>query len=150
MTNLTLSNLQISSGAKKKKRRLGRGNASGKGNYSGRGIKGQRARSGGKSQLTLKGLKTFLQRIPKTKGFKAIQQPLANVNIGLLNKFFKAGDEITPLILLRRGLVKNIRSGVKILGEGQLSKKLTIKAQAFSKKAKNAILRAGGKAEIIK
>lgn len=150
MINLTLSNLKISSGAKKKKRRIGRGNASGKGNYSGRGLKGQRSRAGGKSQLALKGIKTFLRRVPKVKGFKSLHQPLTCININILERNFKAGDEITPQVLIRRGLVKNIKSGIKILGEGQLLKKLSVKAQAFSKKAKDAIVKAGGKAEIIK
>lgn len=142
---LTLSNLVAAKGSKKKKRRVGRGNASGKGNYSGRGMKGQRARSGGKNKLVLKGVKTYLQRIPKSRGFKSLVHKIETINIGLIDQTFNAGAEISPAILAGRGLIKTARYGVKILGEGKITKKFTIKANQFSKTAKDAILKAGGR-----
>ncbi|MBU1131605.1 50S ribosomal protein L15 [Patescibacteria group bacterium] len=145
-----LYNLKASPGSKKKKRRVGRGNASGRGNYSGRGMKGQRSRSGGKNKLALRGVKTYLQRIPKAKGFKTLKPEMEVVNIKLLNEKFSANDEVTPKKLLNKGLVKSTRFGVKILGQGRLTKKLTVKANRFSKTAKDAIIKAGGQAEIIR
>lgn len=150
MKMLGLYNLKISPGSKKKKRRVGRGNASGKGNYSGRGMKGQRSRSGGKNKLALRGVKTYLQRIPKVKGFKALKPEMEVVNIKLLNEKFSANDEVNPKKLLDKGLVKSTKFGVKILGQGRLAKKLTVKANRFSKTAKDAIIKAGGAAEVIK
>jgi len=141
---LTLHNLTVAVGSKKRKRRVGRGNASGKGNYSGRGMKGQRARSGGKNKLLLKGIRTYLQRIPQRRGFKSIKPKMATVNIGVINQLFNEGEEVTPLILVKRNLIKDARLGVKILGDGKITKKLTIKANQFSKAAKDAILKAGG------
>jgi large subunit ribosomal protein L15 len=150
MEKLGLHNLITAPGSKTKKRRVGRGNASGKGNYSGRGMKGQRARSGGKNKLILKGIKTYLRRIPKNRGFKSFKLKSATINLGGLDKAFKEGEEVTPQLLLAKGLIKKMNSGVKILGDGQLTKKLTVKANSFSKTALNAIIKAGGKAEIIK
>lgn len=149
MEMLALYNLKTARGSKKKKRRVGRGSASGRGNYSGRGIKGQKARTGGKKRLALKGVKSYLQRVPKVKGFKSQKLKLETVNIISLNKNFNEGDEVTPRILLNKGLIKSVRFGVKILGDGKLTKKLTVKANQFSKTAKDAILKAGGKVEVI-
>jgi large subunit ribosomal protein L15 len=149
MTMLSLANLKTYRNSKTKKKRLGRGNASGKGNYSGKGGKGQRARSGGKNKLTLKGMRGYLLRIPKSRGFKSFKPRLATVNIGVLAKSYKANDEVTPVSLFRKGLIKSIKNGVKILGEGKLDKKLTVRAQVFSQGAKQAIIKAGGRAEIL-
>ena len=146
---LGLHNLKVSKGSKTRKRRVGRGNASGKGNYSGRGMKGQRARSGGKSGLKLRGVKGYLQRIPKSKGFQSRRIKKEEVNLRDLAKVFAAGDIITPKILLAKGLIKTIKNGVKVLGQGELKQKLDIKADAFSKAAEKAIIKAGGKAELI-
>jgi len=148
MEILALHNLQIAPRSKRKKRRVGRGNASGKGNYSGRGMKGQKARAGGRKKLALRGVKNYLRRIPKVRGFKGLEFNRATVNISALNQFAD-GQEITPTILLKRGLIKSTKTGVKILGSGQLNKKLIVKANQFSKTAKHAILKAGGRAEII-
>ncbi len=145
---LTLHNLKIARGAKKKKRRVGRGNASGKGNYSGRGMKGQRSRSGGKKKLTLRGVKGYLLRIPKKRGFTSLKVKIETVNINSLNLMDR--DLVTPKYLLEKGLVKTIKNGVKILGQGELKKKLTVRANQFSKRAKDAIIKAGGSVEIIK
>lgn len=148
MERLTLSNLKIAKGAKKRKRRVGRGNASGKGNYSGRGMKGQRSRSGGKKKLALKGVKGYLLRIPKKRGFTTLKSKMETVNIGLLNSIDR--DLVTPKYLLEKGLIKTTRNGVKILGQGELKKKLTVRAHQFSKSARDAIIKAGGSVEIIK
>jgi len=146
---LTLANLPLAKGSKKRKKRLGRGNASGKGNYSGRGLKGQRARSGGKSTLALKGIRHYLLRIPKQKGFKSRKIGLAIVNLADLNKIAQDGQEITPKYLLRHGLIADYRNGVKILGKGALNKKIRVRVQAFSQSAKDAIIKAGGSAEVL-
>lgn len=146
---LSLANLKTASGAKKAKRRLGRGNASGKGNYSGRGMKGQRARSGGRNKLALKGIRNYLLRIPKSRGFKHQQQKYAIVNLLSLEKLAQGVTEITPKYLYQRGVLANPFQKVKILGQGKLTKKLVIKAHAFSLGAKEAITKAGGKVELI-
>ena len=145
---LGLHNLKTKSGAKKIKRRVGRGNAS-KGNYAGRGMKGQKSRSGGKSGLKLRGVKGYLQRIPKTKGFKSLKPKNEEVNIGELNTLFNNSEEVTPRILLAKGVIKTIKNGVKVLGQGTLNKKLIVKANAFTEKAKKEIEKAGGQVEVI-
>jgi len=146
---LSLHNLKTAPGAKKRKRRVGRGNASGKGNYSGKGMKGQKARAGGSRGLKRRGIKGYLQRIPKSKGFKSLTAKFEEVNLSDLEKRFASGDEITPRILFKKDLIKSIKK-VKILGEGKLSKKLLVKANAFTKSAKEAIIKAGGTAEVYK
>jgi len=142
---LKLHNLKPGKGSKKRKKRLGRGDASGKGSYSGRGLKGQRARSGGKGGLKLKGFKANIQNIPKLPGFKSLKPKLEVVNLKDLDKVFKDGEVITPVLLKTKGLVKTTKNGIKILGQGKLNKKLTIKANKFSNSAKEAIEKAGGK-----
>jgi len=144
-----LHNLKVSKGSKTRKRRVGRGNASGKGNYSGRGIKGQRSRSGGTSGLKLRGIKGYLLKIPKSKGFRSLKLRPAAVNLKDLEKVFENGSVITPKALLAKGLVKTIKNGVKVLGQGELKKKLEVKANAFSKTAEQSIIKAGGQAELI-
>ena len=141
---LTLSNLQVKKGAKTKKRRRGRGNASGRGNYSGRGIKGQRSRSGGKSGLKRLGMKKIINQLPKQRGFYRNVKRMAIVNIKSLEKRFKEGEVINAKKLLALGLISSVRNGVKILGKGELSKKLKVKAHSFSKSAKEAIIQSGG------
>jgi len=145
---LTLSNLKPAEGLKKKKKRVGRGGK--RGTYSGKGQKGQRSRSGGRKRLKVKSFRRILQRIPKKKGFKSIHPKMEIVNIGDLDKKFKNGDVIDLKILLKNGLVGKIKNGVKILGEGKLTKKLTVKANKFSRSAEKAIKKAGGSAKVIK
>lgn len=131
------------------RRRRGRGNASGRGNYSTRGMKGQRARSGGKSGLNIRSIKSYLLRIPKTRGFKSLQSKMAVVNLSELNSNFEDKATINARALLKAGLIETINNGVKILSVGQLNKKFTIEANAFSKTAKDAIEKAGGKAVLV-
>lgn len=139
-----LSNLKPPPGSRTRSKRLGRGNASGKGTYSGKGIKGQRARSGGRAGLKRIGLKRILQRIPKHRGFTSIHRKPAVVNVGALEGYFETGAVILPADLVRLNLIQNVRAGVKILGEGKLTKKFTIKGCLVSKSARDKIEKAGG------
>lgn len=146
---LGLHNLRPARGAKKKRKRVGRGNSSGHGTYSGRGIKGQRARSGGKKGLKLKGFKPRIQQTPKLRGFKARNVKFEVVNLRDLDLRFSEGDLVTPKEMFEVGLIKDVRKRVKILGDGKLMKKLTVKAQGFSKSASDGIVKAGGSVELI-
>lgn len=146
---LTLYNLKPASGAKKKKTRVGRGNASGLGTYSGRGAKGQKARSGGKKGLKLFGLKTDIQRTPKLGGFLSIRPKLEIVNLDDLEKNFKDNDIINPELLKEKGLIKNIKVGVKILGQGKLTKKLVVKVNKISASAKDIIEKNKGQVVLL-
>jgi large subunit ribosomal protein L15 len=146
---LTLGNLKPAAGAKKKSKRVGRGNAS-TGTYSGRGAKGQRARSGGRKGLKMLGLKMIVRRIPKKRGFTSLYDKPAVVNVADLETAFQNKQTVTAENLKKKGLVKDIRWGVKILGKGQLTKSLKVRAIGFSATAKQAIEAAGGTAEIIK
>jgi len=147
---LTLSNLQKSKGTLKKRKRVGRGNASGRGTYSTRGLKGQRSRSGGKSGLKKLGLKMMLRRIPKKKGFSSRKPSFIAVNVGALNSEFSEGETITAQALKKKGIIsKKETMYIKVLGSGTLTKKLTVKAHDFSQSAADAIMKAGGKAILI-
>jgi len=145
---IKLHNLKSFNG--KKRKRVGRGDASGHGTYSGRGQKGQRSRSGGKKGLKRMGLKQFLQQIPKARGFRKLYPKWQIVKLNHLDKKFKDNELITPKQLVRLGLINSIFPGVKIIGPCKLSKKLIIKAHKFSKSAENAIKKAGGKIELIR
>lgn len=145
---LNLNNLQIVKGSKRKKKRVGRGNASGSGTYSGRGQKGQRSRSGGKGGLKRRGLRQLLKSKPKIGGFKSLKPKMANVNIDELEKNFSTGEVVDLKKLISKNLTKFSKSGLKILGNGKLTKKLTVIADAFSESSKKAIIKAGGKVEI--
>lgn len=145
---LTLHNIKPAPGAKKKRKRVGRGNASGHGTYSTRGQKGQRARSGGKAGLKRVGLKSLLQKIPKARGFKSGYAKPAVVNLQDLEKRFNDGALINAKQLLAKGLIRTAKNGVKILAEGELTKKLKIQADGFSQGALAKIKKAGGEAII--
>ena len=133
----------------KSRTRVGRGIGSGLGKTSGRGHKGQKARSGGGVRRGFEGGQTPLyRRLPK-RGFTNInRKEYAIVNLETLNKF-EDGTEITPELLKDMGLVKKQLDGIKVLGNGELTKKLTVKASMFSKTAKEKIEKNGGKAEVI-
>ena len=143
---LTLSNLKPKKGSKKGKKRVGRGGK--RGTYSGRGQKGQRARSGGKKGLKLKGFKSLMHNIPKLRGFKSRKKKMAVINLEDLEKKFNQGETIDLQKLKEIGLIKKSEKRVKILAKGKLTKKLTVKAHAFSKSAEEEIKKAGG--EVIK
>ena len=135
--------------ARKSRNRVGRGPGSGNGKTSGRGQKGQKARSGGGVRLGFEGGQTPLaRRLPK-RGFTNFnRKEYAIVNVASLNGF-EDGTEVTPELLIEWGLVKKELDGIKILGEGELEKKLSVKANKFSKSAIATIEQAGGKAEVI-
>ncbi len=140
-----LSTLKPGRGAKKTKRRVGRGNASGAGTYSGRGQKGQRSRSGGAGGLKLKGMKARLQNVPKLRGFKSGKPKPATVSLTDIDKHFVAGATVSPQQLKKQGLVDIIpTTGVKILASGKLTKKVTVSGCKLSAAAKAAIENAGG------
>ncbi|MBU1164666.1 50S ribosomal protein L15 [Patescibacteria group bacterium] len=143
-----LENLTRTKGTKKTKQRRGRGFSSGSGKYSGRGMKGQRSRSGGKGGLKLRGLKTFLSNVPKKGGFRSLNTPLVTVNLEDLEKHFEDGAVVTYKELLKQKIISEHRPGIKILGKGKLTKKFKVTVNAYSKTAKDAIIKAGGKAEI--
>ncbi|MFA6410536.1 MAG: 50S ribosomal protein L15 [Candidatus Buchananbacteria bacterium] len=149
MAELSLNNLRINKKSKKKTRRVGRGNASGRGTYSGRGMKGQRSRSGGKGGLKRRGLANLLRNKPKLGGFRSLKPKMATINIDQLDKIFDSGDLISAKKLIAKRLIKPSKSGLKVLGEGNLTKKFTIAANDFSDSAKAAIIKAGGQVQII-
>lgn len=140
---LTLHTIKPFSGSKKKVKRVGRGLGS-TGTYSGRGQKGQKARSGGRKGLKLLGMKRIIMSTPKLRGFKSHYPKMTAVNVGDLEKKFNDGERVTPKTLLEKGLVGKIKAMVKILGEGELKKKLTIVDCAVSASAKEKIEKAGG------
>lgn len=146
---MKLHELKPVEGARKDGFRLGRGQGSGNGKTAGKGNKGQKARSGGLRKLGFEGGQTPLaRRLPK-RGFKNInRKEFAVVNLAQLNNFDNEA-EVNPTVLKEMGLVKDAKDGIKVLGEGELEKKLTVKAHKFSKSALARIEKAGGVAEVI-
>lgn len=145
---MKLHELKPSEGSRKERNRVGRGTGSGNGKTSGRGHKGQKARSGGGVRLGFEGGQLPLfRRIPK-RGFTNInRKEFAIVNLDVLNRF-EDGTEVTPELLVETGIIRNEKSGIKILSNGNIEKKLTVKANKFSG-TKEAIEAAGGKTEVI-
>ncbi|WP_339164704.1 50S ribosomal protein L15 [Bacillus sp. FSL K6-2841] len=146
---MKLHELKPSEGSRKERNRVGRGIGSGNGKTSGKGHKGQNARSGGGVRPGFEGGQMPLfQRLPK-RGFTNInRKDYAVINLDRLNSFDE-GTEVTPELLLETGAISKLKAGVKILGNGKLDKKLTVKANKFSASAKEAIEAAGGTAEVI-
>lgn len=146
---MKLHELEPAAGSRKVRNRVGRGMATGNGKTSGRGHKGQNSRSGGGVRPGFEGGQNPLfRRLPK-RGFTNInRKEFAIVNLDALNRF-EDGTEVTPALLIESGVVGNEKSGIKILGNGSLDKKLSIKAHKFSASAKEAIENAGGNIEVI-
>ena len=146
---MDLSNLKPNEGAVSERSRVGRGHASGNGKTAGRGHKVQKARSGGSTRLGFEGGQMPLyRRIPK-RGFKNYNyKEIIGINVSKLD-VFENDTEVTVETLIEAGIVKNPRDGVKILGDGELTKKLTVKVNAFSKSAEEKITAAGGTCEVI-
>ena len=144
---MKLNELKPAAGSRSKRLRKGRGLSSGHGFTSGRGTKGQKAH--GKTRLGFEGGQMPLYRqIPK-RGFTNInRKEYAIVNLSTLDRF-EDGTEVTPQLLMESGIVKNLKSGVRVLGNGKLTKKLTVKANKFSASAVSAIEAAGGKTEVM-
>ncbi|WP_367342691.1 50S ribosomal protein L15 [Limosilactobacillus sp.] len=144
---MKLNELKPAAGSRFKKLRKGRGLSSGHGFTSGRGTKGQKAH--GKTRLGFEGGQMPLYRQMPKRGFSNInRKEYAIINLAALNQF-DDGAEVTPAVLVDKGIVKNLKSGVKVLGSGKLTKKLTVKANKFSASAVSAIEAAGGKTEVM-
>ena len=146
---MKLSELSPAEGSVRQAYRKGRGAGSGNGKTGGRGHKGQKARSGGKVRVGFEGGQMPLaRRIPK-RGFNNIfAKPLEIVNVSSLNKF-EDGATVNVCDLLEKGILSKCEYGVKILGNGEITKKLTVRAAKFTATAKEKIEAAGGKAEVI-
>ena len=147
---MELHELSPAPGSRKAAWRKGRGHATGNGKTAGRGHKGQKARSGGGVRVGFEGGQMPLaRRVPK-RGFNNIfAKPLESVNVSVLNDRFEDGAEIDAQVLLDTGVLSKCEYGVKILGNGEITKKLTVRAKAFSASAKEKIEAAGGKAEVV-
>jgi large subunit ribosomal protein L15 len=145
-----LHELKPNPGATHRRKRVGRGIGSGHGKTAGRGTKGQKARD--QVPLTFEGGQTPLhRRLPRLKGFKnPTHQEYTIINVALLEERFEAGDVVTPELLLERRIIKKLeKDGLKVLGEGELTKALTVRAHKFSKTAEQKITAAGGSVEAI-
>ena len=147
---MKLHDLSPAAGSSKERKRIGRGPASGQGKTAGKGHKGQKARAGRGMRPGFEGGQMPLQRrIPK-RGFNNIfATEMAIANIAALDKYFDDGATVTVDALIEKGIIKKTLDGVKILGQGELTKKLTVQANAFSDSAKSKIEAAVGKAEVI-
>jgi large subunit ribosomal protein L15 len=145
---MQLHDLKPSPGSTKRRKKVGRGPGSGHGKTSGKGMNGQKARSG--VNPNFEGGQTALhRRLPQVRGFKPINKKYyALVNVDKLGSF-EEGAEITPEMLVESGILRDLRDGLKILGDGEISKKLTVKAHKFSETAKQKIEAAGGTAVTI-
>ncbi len=146
---MKLEELQSPPGVNKRVKRVGRGPGSGRGKTSTRGHKGQKARAGGGVRPGFEGGQMPLQRRLPKRGFTNIfKKEYAIVNIRDLNRF-EDGSEINPEVLQNAGLINSIKDGVKILGDGELEKKLTVRAHKISRQAEEKITARGGRVEVI-
>ena len=147
---MELNELKYTKGSTKNVKRVGRGTSSGHGKTSGRGQKGQNARSGGGVRIGFEGGQNPLVFRVAKRGFSNynFETRYATINLSDLERF-SDGAEVTPELLKEMGLVKKQLDGIKVLGNGKLTKKLTVKANKFSKSAKEAIEKVGGKVEVI-
>ncbi len=146
---MKLHELSPAPGSKKTRTRIGRGIGSGLGKTSGKGMKGQKSRSGGGVRTGFEGGQMpIYRRLPK-RGFKNVfAKEYAEVNVSTLNQF-DDGVTVDPVALVEAGIIKNVLDGIRILGNGELTKKLTVKANGFTKTAESKITAAGGKVEVI-
>ena len=146
---MELHELHPAPGSKKARVRVGRGLGSGLGKTSGKGQKGQKSRSGGVKRPGFEGgQRPLYLRLPKRGFYNKFGKEYVEVNVGTLN-CFEDGTVVKPVMLIECGLIKNIRDGLRILGGGELTKKLTVQANGFSKTAEEKITAAGGKVEVI-
>ncbi|MEZ4598439.1 MAG: 50S ribosomal protein L15 [Syntrophotaleaceae bacterium] len=147
---MDLSNLKPATGSTKNRKRLGRGPGSGQGKTAGKGHKGQKARSGGSVKAGFEGGQMPLQRRLPKRGFNSLNKKIyALVNLRDLQENFEAGSVIDLEALGKAGLIGKVLDGVKILGDGDIDKALTVKAHRFSKAAEQKITAAGGSIEVI-
>ncbi len=147
---MKLHELSPAAGSTKERKRIGRGAGSGQGKTAGKGHKGQKARAGRGMRPGFEGGQMPLQRRVPKRGFVNIfGTEMAIVNLASLEKAYNAGETVTIDSLIEKGLVKKVLDGVKVLGHGELTKALTVQANAFSESAKQKIEAAGGKTEVI-
>ncbi|HHY10071.1 MAG TPA: 50S ribosomal protein L15 [Firmicutes bacterium] len=145
---MRIHELQPAKGRRHKKKRVGRGMSSGFGKTAGRGQKGQGARSTGKGPYFEGGQTPLVRRLPKRGFTNVFQKVYAEVKLHDLNRF--APDTVvTPQLLIEAGLIKKINDGVKVLGNGEINRSLTVQAHRFTKSAAAKIEEAGGKVEVI-
>jgi large subunit ribosomal protein L15 len=145
---MNLSNLRPPKGQQHKKRRIGQGMGTGRGKYSGRGAKGARSISGYSKMRGFEGGQMPLHRRLPKRGFTNIfRKEYAIINVGLLEKL--DGDAFTPESLIASGVVKKLNAGLKILGNGELTKKINVKAHLYSRSALDKIQKLGGTAEVL-
>ena len=146
---MKLHELSPAPGSKQTRNRIGRGLGSGNGKTAGKGMKGQNSRSGGGTRTGFEGGQMpIYRRLPK-RGFKNIfAKEYAEVNVSTLERF-DDGMTVDPVVLVEAGILKNVQDGVRILGNGELTKKLTVRANGFTKTAESKITAAGGKVEVI-
>lgn len=142
--------LRSPKGARRSRKRVGRGNASGQGTYSGKGLKGQKARAGGGPRVGFEGGQLpLIRRMARRRGFTNIfRVEYQTVNLSRLARF-PAGAEVTPESLLEARLIKSRRAPIKVLGEGEIKVPVTVRAHKFSETARRKIEAAGGKAEEV-
>lgn len=147
---MKLHELSPADGSKKSVKRIGRGTASGQGKTAGKGQKGQKSRSGYSRRYGFEGGQMPLQRRVPKRGFNNIfATEYAIVNVAALNERFEDGATVDAKSLVESGLIKKTLDGIKILGKGEITKALTVKADAISESAKAKIEAAGGKAEVL-
>ncbi len=147
---MKLHELAPAAGSNRAPKRVGRGPASGQGKTAGKGHKGQKARAGAGPRPGFEGGQMPLQRRVPKRGFNNIfAKEIATVNVSAINDSFEDGDVVDIDALISAGLIKKQLDGVKVLGNGEITKKLTIKVNAFSAGAKEKIEAAGGKAEVL-
>ncbi|AIF50142.1 MULTISPECIES: 50S ribosomal protein L15 [unclassified Pelosinus] len=146
---MKLHELAPTPGSKKVRTRVGRGLGSGLGKTSGKGHKGQNSRAGGGTRPGFEGGQMPLyRRLPKRGFYNKFAKDYAEVNISDLNRF-ENGSVVDPVALVETGVLKNVRDGVRILGNGELTKSLTVIANGFTKSAEEKIIAAGGKVEVV-
>jgi len=146
---MQLNDLRPAEGAKKNRKRVGRGNSSGNGTYAGRGLNGQLSRSGGGKGAGFEGgQQPLAMRLPKLPGFRNINRvEYAPVNVSRLDAIFADGDVVDGASLVEKGVIKNDYIPVKVLGDGEITKALTVRVDKVSASAKAKIEAAGGKVE---
>ena len=143
---LKLHSLKPTKNSKKTHKRVGRGQGSGRGKTAGRGTKGQKARTGGRNKLRLKGMKFVTARLPKLRGFTSRYRRDEDVNLADIARAFASGGIVSPSTLAKKGLVSGPLASVKIVGKGEITARLTVKGCKISAGAKAAVLKAGGTA----
>jgi len=146
---MKLHELAPAPGSRKVRTRVGRGLGSGLGKTAGRGHKGQNSRAGGGTRPGFEGGQMPLyRRLPKRGFFNKFGKEYAEVNVSELNRF-EEGSVVDPVALIEAGVLKNVRDGVRILGNGEITKSFTVIANGFTKSAEEKIIAAGGKVEVV-